>query len=245
MPDGIDLVNVGSIQSHEEYSLLVLKGLRSYIDTTHVLLVQWDGYVTNPEMWDDRFLECDYIGAPWPDGSVGNGGFSLRSRRLLKALEDDSFSLLSVGEDVTICGHHRRRLEAEFGIVFADPALAGRFSFEIDASRVLAGTRTFGFHGVFNLFLVEDQDDLVGLISSFSDSVAASDMTELLLRNLLKFERFEAVLALGRRIAATNRESTFVGNAIDQARQRLRAREMESSRRSFAARIARRLLKRR
>ena len=27
-----------------------------------------------------QFLEYDYVGAPWPDGQVGNGGFSLRKR---------------------------------------------------------------------------------------------------------------------------------------------------------------------
>ena len=55
-----------------------------------MLLIQWDGYVVNPEAWDPAFLGCDYLGAKWywhDDGMrVGNGGFSLRSRRLLDAL---------------------------------------------------------------------------------------------------------------------------------------------------------------
>jgi len=59
------------------------------------LLVQPDGFVINPDKWDNQFFEYDYIGAPWeqvphsyldPWGKphrVGNGGFSFRSKKLL------------------------------------------------------------------------------------------------------------------------------------------------------------------
>src|ERR1700687_3454326 len=45
-----------------------------------------------PAAWREEFLGCDYIGAQWfwhDDAMrVGNGGFSLRSRKLLLALQD-------------------------------------------------------------------------------------------------------------------------------------------------------------
>lgn len=112
-----------------------------------------------PKAWTDEFLDCDYLGAPWPDRkgghTVGNGGFSLRSRKLLAALRDDRFPLLTNTEDVTICGLHRPRLESEFAIKFGQVDLAQRFSFEMDARAAIQGTKTFGFHGLFNLFLIE------------------------------------------------------------------------------------------
>lgn len=111
--------------------------------------MQWDGFVVRPEAWDPGFLDFDYIGAIWPqfdDGAVvGNGGFSLRSKRLLEACQ--SLDVSSHPEDVTICRTHRVLLEQEFGIRFADPATAARFSYE-RSNRTGA---EFGFHGAFNL----------------------------------------------------------------------------------------------
>src|SRR6184192_4078469 len=62
-PAGIDVVSIAPIVSRDAYSHFILKSLLPHIATKHVLLVQWDGYVVNPEAWDRAFLDCDYIGA--------------------------------------------------------------------------------------------------------------------------------------------------------------------------------------
>ena len=65
--------------------------------------MQWDGYAVNPGAWDAAFLDCDYLGAKWSwhkDAMrVGNGGFSLRSRRLLLALQDPRIELVEAEDD--------------------------------------------------------------------------------------------------------------------------------------------------
>ena len=244
LPDGIDLIATGPIRSHEEYSRIVLKELYPHIATSHVLLVQWDGYVAHPELWMDQFLDCDYLGAPWPDGrgghTVGNGGFSLRSQKLLEALQDDRFPLVTNTEDVTICGHHRSRLESDFGIRFASPELAKWFSFEMDAGDVIAGAKTFGFHGVFNLFLVESEQEIVAMAPLLSGSIARSEMTGLLLKNLMKFRQFAGALALGRRMLEIDPDNTDVADAVLQAQCELDVRHattMTENRPGVAARI--------
>jgi hypothetical protein len=188
-----------------------------------VLIVQWDGYVVHPEMWTDEFLTCDYLGALWPDGkggyTVGNGGFSLRSRRLLEALQDSSFPLTTNPEDVMICGHHRPRLEAEFGIAFGRPELAKVFSFEMDQREAISGKKTFGFHGIFNFFAVEGQQEIVALAAVLPDEIAASEMSELLLRNLMAFRRFDAALALGRRILQVKPDREDIATMVVDARE--------------------------
>ena len=82
---------------YEEYNRFVVFELHKYIDTEFALIIQDDGFVTGPHQWRGEFLDYDYIGAPWPlptdDFSyrdpfgnlirVGNGGFSLRSKKLL------------------------------------------------------------------------------------------------------------------------------------------------------------------
>ncbi|WP_404711402.1 DUF5672 family protein [Sphingomonas sp. MMS24-J13] len=140
---------IAPIGSRHEYSTFMLRELAAHLQTPYVLCVQWDGYVLDPAAWDPAFLDYDYIGAPWPqfgDGMrVGNGGFSLRSRRLVEActtlpITDDS-------EDVAICRTHRPMLEKRFGLRFAPEDVARRFAYE----RLAPTGREFGFHGAFNL----------------------------------------------------------------------------------------------
>ena len=44
----IDLIKVERINSIEEYSSFIIYKLFNYIQTSHILIVQWDGYVINP-----------------------------------------------------------------------------------------------------------------------------------------------------------------------------------------------------
>ena len=90
VPAGISVRRIDKLGSRDDYSRFILKSLLAHVTTPHVLLIQWDGYVINPDSFDPAFLDRDYIGAKWfwfDDGMrVGNGGFSLRSRKLLQAL---------------------------------------------------------------------------------------------------------------------------------------------------------------
>ena len=173
---------IGRIASRDDYSRFVLKHLADHVATPHVLLVQWDGYVVNPAAWDDAFLDCDYLGARWfwhTDGhDVGNGGFSLRSLRLLQALQDPRIELVEA-EDLTIGRTFRDLLEREHGIRFGDAALADRFAFE---AAYPVGT-PFGFHGLFNFCRVVPPAELAALVPAFSDAIARSPQLAQLLRN--------------------------------------------------------------
>ena len=97
--------SISALQSHAEYSHFVAKTLVTHIHTSHVLLVQWDGYVVNQSAWTDEFLQYDYIGANWgfhrDAYRVGNGGFSLRSKRLIEAIRDQEIAETNQ-EDVAI-----------------------------------------------------------------------------------------------------------------------------------------------
>lgn len=59
-------VAIARLTSHFVYSHFVLKELSHFIATSHMLFVQWDGYVLHPDCGRDSFLDYDYIGAPWP-----------------------------------------------------------------------------------------------------------------------------------------------------------------------------------
>jgi uncharacterized protein DUF5672 len=82
--------------------------------------------------------------------NVGNGGFSLRSRRFLAAGLDPRIVKIHA-EDAHLCRTYRPLLEAEYGIRFADTATANAFSFEANVQEATP----FGFHGAFNVSVFE------------------------------------------------------------------------------------------
>lgn len=139
----IRLVKIRPIDSKEAYSRFILKELDSFYDTDFVLVIQWDGYVWNSKAWTDEFFEYDFIGAPWHwDKVVGNGGFSLRSRKLTEMTRKHIFDAeFEHPEDMAVCRIYRKNFE-EQGIKFAPVEVAYKFSVEHEPY-----VGSFGFHG--------------------------------------------------------------------------------------------------
>lgn len=159
---GIEFINIKPVNSLQEYSLFVLSELTKYVDTEFALIFQHDGFILNPDAWTDEFLNYDYIGSPWNDRfikyarkvqptnydfitNVGNGGFSLRSKKLLEMTTDNdlvgfNIKIANAGEDVYICLWYGQILNA-LGIKFAPPEIAEKFSVEFQK-----WNGSFGFH---------------------------------------------------------------------------------------------------
>lgn len=141
------------IRSKEQYSEFCIKEMAQYIHTSHALIFQHDGFVNNWRAWDKDWLQYDYIGAPWwyQDGmNVGNGGFSLRSKKLMDILATDTNIKEHHPEDHHICRTYRPYLEATYGIKFAPYEVAERFSFEGYMMPGETVTDQFGVHGDFS-----------------------------------------------------------------------------------------------
>ena len=142
-------VEIEPINSRAEYSRFCIKHLHEHIDTTHLLIVQHDGYIMDAEMWTDEYLDYDYIGPLLPIGLVGNGGFSLRTSHLMRLVAE----VIDLGEDpksydpedIRIAGvgdgGYRRKLQSH-GIKFAPPELARKFAINRGA-----WSGQFGVHG--------------------------------------------------------------------------------------------------
>lgn len=141
------------IRSKEQYSRFIIDETYKHIKASHVLIFQHDGFVNNWKEWDNEWMQYDYIGAPWwyNDGmDVGNGGFSLRSKRLMEILATDKY-IKYVGlyhpEDDVICRKYRKYLEAIYDIKFAPLDVAERFSFEGYGQPTKYLKDQFGVHG--------------------------------------------------------------------------------------------------
>jgi Protein of unknown function (DUF5672) len=149
--DHPSIVSIDPIRNIAAYSRFMVKDLNSFVETPFALVIQHDGFVLNPEAWREEFLAYDYIGAPlWINGRhiVGNGGFSLRSKKLLEVLQDDAIQIPDgVPEDLFICVTLHDRLEQR-GIKFAPLELAQRFALEGNEKDGVVWTDQFGFHGL-------------------------------------------------------------------------------------------------
>ena len=129
------------------YCRFLINELYKYIKSDYILICQWDGYIRNPRAWTNEFLDYDYIGAPWdfndPE-SVGNGGFSLRSKKLMTAMAELSLTAEECWpEDRVICRKYRKYLN-DLGFKFAPIDLAKDFSVEVWNGGKY--TKQFGFH---------------------------------------------------------------------------------------------------
>lgn len=175
-------IDVDNIELHlidkldwNQYNDYVLN-LIDHTDNDYVLLIQDDGHIVNPDLWDDEFLEYDYIGAPWPGeeswislqhqdqqslmkevfpkNRVGNGGFCLRSRKFLE-FSSQYNSCNGLGEDSFLCT--RKYYDAiDYGIKFAPLELAIKFAYENPCIELGTSWNTreyfdkskhFGWHG--------------------------------------------------------------------------------------------------
>ncbi len=175
----------------KEYVNFFIKKVNDYIDTEFMLIVQHDGMAVNKEYWTDEFFDYDYIGAPSVYNSKnvtlelkyhdkynidpnkkswynGNGGFSLRSKKLLKALASDDRIPIIIEmisrktnipyelpvDDGVICIICRDILEKDHGIKFAPVELAMQFACDEAVTH-----SSLGFHGLHNipLFLTDKE----------------------------------------------------------------------------------------
>ncbi|MBB4219922.1 DUF5672 family protein [Variovorax guangxiensis] len=195
LPPGIEHLPIEPLNYHE-YSWFMMFALWRVVQTEFAVVVQEDGWVVNAANWSDEFLDCDYIGAPihlakidapqgtywrnrfeWADelGKPGhvvtpiqNGGFSLRSRRFMRALVDHPQIRVEIPppdvvggeplkmhwehnallEDVQLSGVLRPALEA-VGMRFAPLELARGFAIEHAGPQLHHGydaMRLFGHH---------------------------------------------------------------------------------------------------
>ena len=194
-PAGLEVVTQERIRSVSDYSLYMLRGTLPYVNTSHCLVVQWDGFVLDPSMWSNDFLRFDYIGPVWPhfirDGHcIGTGGFSLRSRRLLTALLDERIEPFHP-EDVCIGRGYREHLERHHGILYADQATAHRFAVE----GMYENPSAFGFHGVHNLLRVLSERELDHFLSEAPGPLFASGW----MRRFIKHALAQGEFTLARR----------------------------------------------
>lgn len=132
--------------SIQEYNKFIVLDLNRYVQTEFCMIIQLDGFPINLEAWNDKFLSYDYIGAPWYmqpwplDKTVGNGGFSIRSKKFLEETSKLDYDGI-IPEDVFLCRNVDSLLKSK-KVRFAPHDLAYTFSVED-----MPYKGQYGFHG--------------------------------------------------------------------------------------------------
>ena len=190
----IEYVQAPPIKTTKDYSELLLAGLDQHVEGSHVLVIQWDSFVIHPELWTNSFLTYDYIGAVWPHHpttAVGNGGFSLRSVKLLQAMKKPGF-VKRHPEDYCICVDNKEFLAQECGIRIAPTGVAEQFAVERSPWHP-----SFGFHGFFNFGHVLSDAELTAFIKMLPENY----LSGLDVYDLISYLRQEGRLGMAKEIA--------------------------------------------
>ncbi len=158
--DYVNKVECPHISSHVMYSIFMLKEIWKYVDTDYMLVVQSDGFIINPQSWDEDWKQYDYIGAIFNQWDVvGNGGFSFRSKRLMQYMStlfpdwditesgaDKIQKNMTAYEDGMISMNCKELLSVS-GFKIAPPEVGGRFAAGGNKTELYFNDRPFGFHG--------------------------------------------------------------------------------------------------
>jgi hypothetical protein len=163
--DQIEIINLGDLKiDRNSYNNLMFDlSFWEKIDCEKILIYQYDTFIF--KKFDEKFLEWDYIGAPWPSEhsdnlnrdfeltkkiQVGNGGLSLRSvsaikkilqnNQIPKRLTHDRNEPTHIYEDA----FYSEKIECDENYKLAPIEVAEKFSFEH-----IFKDNTFGCHQPF------------------------------------------------------------------------------------------------
>jgi hypothetical protein len=156
----IDFIEIPEL-TYQEFNKFCLTEINPFITTSHIIMVQTDGFICNGKNWKDSYFEYDYIGQPWLDDgsgkfhwvrsyeeSVGEGGFTLRSKKLLETLSKiDKIAIENYfgNEDVFISSYARDFLNSN-GCKFATPEIGTEFCAGLNNFNFDNLQTSFGFH---------------------------------------------------------------------------------------------------
>ena len=161
LPKTIQYKHIHKLRNIDDFNYSMVYDIHKYINTDYILLVHADGFVVNPDKWQDAFLDYDYIGSPWPlpkddfsyrdiNGEicrVGNS-VSIRSKRLLEFPEKANLPWEAdhgfFHEDGFLCVKNKHLVE-EAGMRIAPLEVAKYFGHEHMIPEI-EGIKPFVFH---------------------------------------------------------------------------------------------------
>ena len=173
------------------HSKICLHNIHDAVDTNWALFIQYDGFPIREDLWLDEFLNYDYIGSPMGAPEVvGNGGFSLRSKKLLNLTRFIPQGNIPRDwlEDQLICDKYRSWLE-KHGVTFAPLPLAQRWG--IQSVHYHDPIGYFGFHGPELIAAMCGREFTLQWLAHATDSIFKNKNVYLIPYHLWLWEEYE------------------------------------------------------
>jgi hypothetical protein len=178
--------------TYKDYNNFILKNLYYFVDTDYVIIIQPDSMAVNKNLWTDDFLKFDYAGAQTEGIGTYNGGFTLRSKKLLNALLDSEIKVLECiknnsffcyKEDTIITHYYKNFLQEFYNIKFCDDNIAKKFSTDILHNDITS----FGFHGAHNSLKFLSYSDAVNMITQLYKNTNKWHIYDNLIKNFNEY----------------------------------------------------------
>jgi hypothetical protein len=124
------------------------------ISTEILLIFQTDSIIINPDILS-RFLEYDYVGSPWQNGKVGNGGLSLRRKsKMIEVCEN---------VDINFTDHEDNYFCYQTCVLLNMPSFEEAQTFSVET---VFHEKSFGIHCIWKYL---NDYDLEYLINKYPD----------------------------------------------------------------------------
>jgi hypothetical protein len=118
-------LNIDNLNNFTYSQLFLKEAFYANIPTETFLVFQTDSLILNKDMIN-LFLDYDYIGAPWLNKNVGNGGLSIRKKnKMLEIVKKKGF-IRDIHEDV----YFSYNIDADINYNIANFEVALTFSVE-------------------------------------------------------------------------------------------------------------------
>ena len=129
-------IKIGSVDLSGYNDLLTTKWFWDQIPDDKILIFQHDSGLLKTGI--SKFLEWDWVGAPWKERAGGNGGLSIRSKKAMLKVIGQFSRPENENEDLWFCRHLRK-----IGYRLAPRAICEDFSCE-----TIFRLGTLGYHGI-------------------------------------------------------------------------------------------------
>tara|TARA_A100001201_G_scaffold127061_1_gene111674 strand:+ start:384 stop:1724 length:1341 start_codon:yes stop_codon:yes gene_type:complete len=195
-------IQLRGTMDYHDYGEFVLKYLHKYFDAKHVLLIQWDCFITNIDKWKDEFLDYDLVytisdGFQKDDSEfiedIGhfNGGLTLRSKKFCESTSDyftntkskkgiiyrfDETSGMVYKQNEDLLIHENYEELKKYDLKFASPSLTSEFSLGNHTKSILPHRKqtAFGFHDMDMKFQIVENDNGEPIIMRYKDELNRS-----------------------------------------------------------------------
>ena len=155
-------LNVDNLSIDDYNKLLKTKSFYDNIPTEMFLVFQTDTMICSHHKNNIyKFIDYDYVGAPWIDGNVGNGGLSLRRKsKMIEIIDKNNLSQDKTNEDLVFSGILNNLVSVN------KPSFLDAKNFSIES---VHNNKSFGLHKPWNYLKEEELIQINNFCPGFND----------------------------------------------------------------------------